>query len=154
MREFLQSPSQRNKPEPSLSILTPSTGIATNPNLLKQPLDTKSKLDNVSPSFLFVQIVCVCLTYPSSFLEMDNAKRRAAIRLQAAKNKEANVDPMRMGSSKPSTKRRLPSKGDRAPKKPKVSLEPVIGLMAEGAKTITSAKHKANKGLIITPPGS
>ena len=81
-------------------------------------------------------------------------KRRAAIRLQAAKNKEADVDPMGTGSSKPSTKRRLLSKGDRAPKKTKVSLEPVIGLMAEGAKTITSAKHKANKGLIIAPPGS
>ena len=85
---------------------------------------------------------------------MDDTKRRAAIRLQAAKNKEDNVDPMGMSSSKPSTKRRLPSKGDCAPKKPKVSLEPIVGLMAEGAKTITSAKHEADKGLMIAPPGS
>ena len=85
---------------------------------------------------------------------MDNAKRKAAIRHQAAKNKEADVDPMGMGSSKPSTKRRSPSKGDCAPKKPKVSLEPVVGLMVEGAKTVTPAKHGAGKGLMIPPPGS
>ena len=59
-----------------------------------------------------------------------------------------------MGSSKPSTKRRLLSKGDRTPKKPKVSLEPIVGLMAEGAKTVTSAKHGVGKGLMILPPGS
>ena len=88
------------------------------------------------------------------FLEMDDAKRRAAIRLQAAKNKEADVDPMGTGSSKSSTKRRPLSKGDRAPKKPKVSLKPVIGLMAEGAKTVTPAKHGADKGLIVPLPGS
>ena len=58
---------------------------------------------------------------------------------------------MGTGSSKPSTKRRLPSKGDRAPKKPKVSLEPVVGLMVEGVKMVTPAKHK---GLMIPPPGS
>ena len=51
--------------------------------------------------------LCSWPIYPSSsFLEMDDAKRRAAIRLQAAKNKEADVDPMGMGSSKSSTKRR------------------------------------------------
>ena len=65
---------------------------------------------------------------------MDDAKRRAAIRLQATKKKEADMDPMGTGSSKPSTKRRPPAKGDCAPKIPKVSLEPVIGLMAEGTK--------------------
>ena len=88
------------------------------------------------------------------FLEMDDTKRKAIIKLQVAKNKEANVEPMGTGSSKPSTKRRLPSKGDRTPKKPKVSLEPVVGLMAEGAKTVTPAKHGAGKGLMIPPPGS
>ena len=61
---------------------------------------------------------------------------------------------MGMGSSKPSTKRRLPSKGDRTPKKPKVSLEPVVGLMVEGAKTVTSTKHGVGKGLMIPPLGS
>ena len=85
---------------------------------------------------------------------MDDAKRRAVIRLQATKNKEADVDPMGTGSSKPSTKRRLSSKGDRAPKKPKVSLEPVVGLMAEGAKTMTPTKHGAGKGLMIPPSSS
>ena len=85
---------------------------------------------------------------------MEDAKRRVAIRLQVAKNKETNVDPMGMGSSKLSTKRRLPSKGDHAPKKPKVSLEPVVGLMAEGAKTMTPAKHGACKGLMIPSLGS
>ena len=85
---------------------------------------------------------------------MDNAKRRATIRLQAAKNKEADMDPIGTGSSKPSTKRRLPSKRDHAPKKPKVSLEPVVGLMAEGVNTVTPTKHGASKGLMIAPPGS
>ena len=61
---------------------------------------------------------------------------------------------MGMGSSKPSTKRRLSSKGDRAPKKPKVSLEPVVGLMVEGTKTVTRAKHEAGKGLMISLPGN
>ena len=33
-------------------------------------------------------------------------------------------------------------------------MEPVVGLMAEGAKMVTSAKHGAGKGLMIPPPGS
>ena len=48
----------------------------------------------------------------------------------------------------------MPLKGDRAPKKPKVSLEPVIGLMVEGARTVTPAKHGAGKGLMVASPGS
>ena len=85
---------------------------------------------------------------------MNDAKRRAAIRLQAAKNKEVDTNLMRTDLSKPSVKRRLPSKGDRAPKKPKVSLETVVGLMAEGAKTVTPVKHRAGKGLMIALPGN
>ena len=85
---------------------------------------------------------------------MDDAKRRAAIRIQAAKNKDTDVDAMGMGSSKPSTKRRPLPKGDRAPKKQKVSSEPVLGLMAEGTKTVTPAKHRGYKGLMIPLPGS
>ena len=85
---------------------------------------------------------------------MDDAKRRAAIRLQAAKNKEAGADTMGTGSSKPSIKRELLSKGDRAPKKPKVPLEPVVGLMVEGVKMVTLAKHRVGNGLMIAPPGS
>ena len=33
-------------------------------------------------------------------------------------------------------------------------MEPVLGLMAEGTKTVTPAKHEDGKGLIIPPPGS
>ena len=61
---------------------------------------------------------------------------------------------MGMGLSKPSTKRRLPAKGNRAPKRPKVSLEPVVGLMVEGTKMATPSKHRAGKGLMIPPSGS
>ena len=56
-----------------------------------------------------------------------------------------------MGSGKPSTKRRLSSKGDRAPKKPKVSLEPVVGLIAKGAKMVILVKHGAGEGFMKGP---
>ena len=85
---------------------------------------------------------------------MDDAKRRAAIRLQAAKNKETNVDAMGTGSSKSSAKRRPLPKGDRAPKKQKVSSEPILGLTAEVTKMVTPAKHGGGKGLMIPPSGS
>ena len=85
---------------------------------------------------------------------MDDAKRRAAIRLQATKNKETDVDAMGTGSSKPSAKSRPLPKGDRAPKKQKVSSELVLGLMAKGTKMVTLAKHGGGKGLMIPPPGS
>ena len=85
---------------------------------------------------------------------MEDAKRKAVIRLQTTKNKEIDMGAMGMGSSKPSAKKRLLPKGDRAPKKQKVSLEPVLGLMAEGTKTVTPAKHKGGKGLMIPPLGS
>ena len=84
---------------------------------------------------------------------MEDAKRRAAIRNKAAKRKETDEGAMGTGSSRPSAKRPLP-KGDRAPKKQRVSTEPIIGLMAEGNKTVTSAKHGGGKGLMIPPPGS
>ena len=48
---------------------------------------------------------------------MDDAKRKVAIRLQAAKNKDTDVDAMGTGSSKPSAKKRPLPKRDRAPKK-------------------------------------
>ena len=85
---------------------------------------------------------------------MDDVKRRAAIRIQAAKNKDIDVDAMGTGLSKPSAKRRLLPKGDRVPKKQKVSSEPILGLMAKGTKTMTPAKHGGGKGLMIPPPGS
>ena len=84
---------------------------------------------------------------------MEDAKRRAAIRNKAAKNKETDEGVMGTGWSKPFAKRPM-LKVDRAPKKQKVSTEPVIGLMAEGKKTMTPAKPGGGKGLMIPPPDS
>ena len=86
---------------------------------------------------------------------MDDTKRRAMIKSKAAKKKDtSDMDPKGTGSSNPSTKRKQPSKGDHPPKKPKVPLEPIVGLMAEGAKTVTPMKHGAGKGLMKTPSTS
>ena len=83
---------------------------------------------------------------------MDDAKRRAMIKSQATKKKETgDVDPKGTGSSNLSIKRKQSSKGDHPPKKPKVPLEPVVGLMTEGVKTVTSVKHGAGKGLMKAP---
>ena len=84
---------------------------------------------------------------------MEDAKRRAAIRNKAVKRKETDEGAMGTGSNRPLAKRPLP-KGDRAPKKQRVSTEPVIGLMAEGNKTVTPAKHGGGKGLMVPPSGS
>ena len=54
-------------------------------------------------------------------------------------------------ASNSSIKRKPLSKLDCPAKKPKVSLEPVIGLMAEGMKTVTPVKHRAGKGLMKAP---
>ena len=51
----------------------------------------------------------------------------------------------------PSIKRKPPSKSNRPLKQQKVFLELVIGLMAEGAKTVTPIKHGSGKGLIKAP---
>ena len=83
---------------------------------------------------------------------MDNAKRRALIRSQAAKKKESgNMAPTVMVTCNPSTKRKPPPKGERPAKKPKVPLEPVVGIMAEGMKTVTPVKHGVGKGLMKAP---
>ena len=80
---------------------------------------------------------------------MDDAKRRALIKSQAVKRKESNkVVPKGMA---PLTKRKPSSKSDRPHKQQKVSLEPVVGLMAEGVKTVTLVKHGSGKGLIKAP---
>jgi len=60
------------------------------------------------------------------------------------------VAPKGTGSSNPSTKRKQLPKRDRPAKKPKVPLEPAVGLMAEGAKTVTPVKHEAGKGPMST----
>ena len=53
-------------------------------------------------------------------------------------------------ASNPSIKRKPLSKGDCQATKPKISLEPVVGLMAEG-KTVTFMKHGVDKGLMKAP---
>ena len=79
---------------------------------------------------------------------MDDTKRRALIRSQAAKKKKSDdVAPTVTVTSNPSVKRTPAPKGDRQAKKTKVSLEPVIGLMVEG-KTVTPVKHRAGKGFM------
>ena len=52
------------------------------------------------------------------------------------------------GSSNPSAKRKTQPKVDRQAKKAKVSLEPVVGLMAGPPKTATPIKHGVGKGLM------
>ena len=78
---------------------------------------------------------------------MDDAKRRALIKSQAAKRKESgDVAPK---GTVPFIKRKQQlSKGDRPHKQQKVPLEPIMGLMAEGTKTVTRAKHGSGKGLM------
>ena len=78
---------------------------------------------------------------------MDDAKRRALIRSKAAK-KSDDVATLVTGPSNPPAKRKTQPKVDRQAKKPKVSLEPVVGLMAEPPKTATPIKHGVGKGLM------
>ena len=79
---------------------------------------------------------------------MDDTKRRALIKSQAVKKKESgDVVLTATVASNPSIKRKPTPKGDHQAKKPNVSLEPVVGLMAEG-KTITLVKHGAGKGFM------
>ena len=77
---------------------------------------------------------------------MEDAKRRALIKSQAVKKKESG-EVVPKGSA-PSSKRKPTSKSDRPFKQPKISLEPVVGLMAEGAKTVTPVKHGRGKGFM------
>ena len=81
---------------------------------------------------------------------MDDAKRRAMIKSLAVEQKKTGevVVPKGLGSS---AKRKQPPKSDRPHKQQKVPLEPVVGLMAEGTKTVTPAKHGSGKGLMQAP---
>ena len=80
---------------------------------------------------------------------MEEAKRRVAIRLQAAKKKRD-----RRGCHGDGFKKAICQKEaegfleDRAPKKQKISSKPVLGLMAEGTKKVTPAKHGGGKSSI------
>ena len=59
---------------------------------------------------------------------MDDAKRRALIKSEAAKKKKTDdVAPKGTGLIIPLIKRKPSTKGDRPLKKPKVSLESVVG---------------------------
>ena len=70
------------------------------------------------------------------------------IKAQATKKKESgDVASSATVAINPSIKRKPAPKGDRQAKKPKVSLEPIVGLMAEG-KTATPVKHEASKGFM------
>ena len=80
---------------------------------------------------------------------MDDAKRKALIKSQAVKKKESGEVVPKGTASSP--KRKPSTKFDHPLKKQKVSLEPVIGLMAEGTKTITPVKHGSRKGLMKAP---
>ena len=154
LKFFLRSLNQRSELGLSSSTSIPSTGIVTDLNPLRWLSSTRRALVSVSPSismFIWILFTVNLLVY---FSEMEDVKRRAAIRVQAAKRKETNEGAMGTGSSKPSVKKRPLPKGDRAPKKQKVSTEPVLGLMAEGTKTVTPAKHGGGKGLMVPPPGS
>ena len=82
---------------------------------------------------------------------MDDAKRRALIKSQAAKKKESDdIAWTATVASNPFIKRKPSPKGDHQAKKPKVSLVPVVGLMAE-SKMVTPVKHEAGKGLMKAP---
>ena len=81
---------------------------------------------------------------------MDDAKRRVLIRAKAAK-KTGDVAPSVTGPSNLPAKRKTQPKVDRQAKKAKVSLELVMGLMAEPPKTATPIKHGVGKGLMKGP---
>ncbi|XP_050271890.1 uncharacterized protein LOC126715357 [Quercus robur] len=83
--------------------------------------------------------------------QMDDAKRRALIKSQAVKKRESGEEVPKASASVP--KRKLTVKSDRPFKQPKVSLEPVVGLMAEGNKAVTPAKQGKGKGLMTVPDG-
>ena len=70
------------------------------------------------------------------------------IKSQAAKWKEGDQIPNGTNQSHSSSKRKVPPKQDHPPKKPKVSLELVVGLEAEGTKTVTLAKHGTGKSFM------
>ena len=117
MKEFLRSLNQRNGPGLSSSTSIPSTGIVMDLNPLRRLLSTRSAPVSVSPSTSTFNWIVFTANLPIFFLEMEDAKRRAAIRLQVAKRKETDEGAMGTGSSKPFAKKRPLPKRDRALKK-------------------------------------
>ena len=125
-------------------------------NLHVRLLHTTKEYTNVSPSTFTLEIEILFLRkyhHPSCIAEMDDAKRRAMIKSLAVEQKKTGeiVVPSVPGSS---GKRKLAPKSDRPLKQPKVSMEPVVGLMAEGPKAVTQVKPGVGKGLMHAPPVS
>ena len=83
---------------------------------------------------------------------MDTTKRRAYIKQQTAMQKQQGGQTLKgLGSTNPSSKRKQPEKPDcQPPKKPKVAPELVLGLKAEGKKTVTKPVHGKGKGLMTS----
>ena len=84
---------------------------------------------------------------------MDDARRRALIKSQAARQKETGEIVVPKGTAS-SAKRKQVSKSDHPPKQQKIPLELVVGLMVEGVKTVTPSKHGSGKGLMKAPSTS
>ena len=77
------------------------------------------------------------------------------IKSQVAKKVEDGSQvPKGTGPNNPSTKRKTSTKQDRVPKKPKIPSNTVVGLEAKRTKTVTLAKHGAEKGLMKGPSTS
>ena len=85
------------------------------------------------------------------FAEMEDVKRRAYIKQQAAMKKQEDGTSKGTGSSNPSTKRKPQEKIDHTQKKPKTTLETVVGLKAETKKTVTPIGIGWGKGLMKGP---
>ena len=93
--------------------------------------------------FYTLTVVLLCV-------EIDDAKRIAHIKQQAAMQKQQGGQTSKgSGSTNSSAKRKQPEKPDRQPpKKPKVAPKLVLGLKVEGKKTITKPVRGRGKGLM------
>ena len=86
---------------------------------------------------------------------MDVAKRKVMIKSRVVKKVEdSGQTPKGMGPNNPPTKRKIPPKQDRVPKKPKLPMDTVVGLEAERVKMVTPVKHGVGKGLMKGPSSS
>ena len=94
----------------------------------------------------------VCTLFHSNHSSSFVQKWTLPIKQQATKKKEEEGQLLKeMSLSNPSTKRKLPEKQGHLPKKPKFILEPIVGLEAEGKKTVTPTKHGARNGFMKGP---
>ena len=165
LKFFFQRPNLKRGPGQNWLTSRPYTGIVTDENQRWQLLSMKQKFVDVSLSFLLylyghslswqlivsVHFFFFFKIFFFFFIEMDDAKKRALIKAQAAKKKESgNMGLSAIVAINLSTKRKTAPKSDRQVKKSKVSLEPVVGLMAEG-KTVIPMKHGSGKGFMKAP---